>query len=109
MDRYTLMRFEGRFAEVTRPRWGYTRNLTLEQRTKVPLYATHTNIAAARRHDQTTYCCSGTRPISFVRLQADHFLSQTHSSQALCELRSAYSGRGLLLSHKHTGYRSLGG
>jgi hypothetical protein len=48
-------------------------------------------------------------PVFFVRLQADRFLSQTHSSQALCELRGAYSGRGLVLSHKHTGHRSLGG
>jgi hypothetical protein len=32
----------------------------------------------------------------FVRLQIDHFLSQIHPSQALCELRGAYSGHGLV-------------
>jgi hypothetical protein len=32
-----------------------------------------------------------------VRLHGDPFLSQTHLTQALCELRGAYPGRGVVL------------
>ena len=61
--------------------------------------APRTIAAAARRHGQTAQRRIGIRPLSLslVRLHGDPFLSQTHLTQALCELRGAYPGRGVVV------------